>query len=130
MAALKALVELGSDGGIGKGRIWFLLDNGTKRVMELCPDDNTIAEQIGTTRDKMQSAFGRFWKTKLQAGQLGVGFHAWQMNSGVYVTVGACNDLCIGINLILVNIYSYRRNLWVSMMSTEYIAAPISNMYC
>eukprot|EP00571_Detonula_confervacea_P009439 CAMPEP_0172328998 /NCGR_PEP_ID=MMETSP1058-20130122/60643_1 /TAXON_ID=83371 /ORGANISM="Detonula confervacea, Strain CCMP 353" /LENGTH=442 /DNA_ID=CAMNT_0013046143 /DNA_START=184 /DNA_END=1511 /DNA_ORIENTATION=- len=89
MAALKALVELGSDGGIGKGRIWFLLDNGTKRAMELCPDDNTIAEQIGTTREKMQSAFGRFWKTKLQAGQLGVGFHAWQMNSGVYVTVGA-----------------------------------------
>ena len=44
MAALKALVELGCDGGIRNGCIWFLLNNGTKRVRELCPNDNTIAE--------------------------------------------------------------------------------------
>jgi len=39
MAALKALVELGWDGGLGNGRIWFLLVDGTKRVRELCPHD-------------------------------------------------------------------------------------------
>ena len=89
MAALKALVELGCDGGLGNGRIWFLLDNGIKRVRELFPDDNTIAKQIGTTRGEMQSAFGRNWKTKLQSGQLVSGFHAWPMNNGVYVTVGS-----------------------------------------
>ena len=52
ISALKALVELGCDGGLGNGRIWFLLDNGLKRVRESCPDDNTIAEQIGTTQRK------------------------------------------------------------------------------
>ena len=66
ISALKALVELGCDGGLGNGRIWFLLDNGFKRVRESCPDDNTIAKQIGTTRGEMQSAFGRKWKTKLR----------------------------------------------------------------
>ena len=61
-----------------------------KRVKETCPNNMTLSELIGTTRDQMQASFGHRWKIKFQSSHgLGCGFHTWTVNRAIYITVGS-----------------------------------------
>ena len=50
---MDAFCKLGSDGGLGEGRIWILLDPNTKRAKRDTPNNLTISELIGIDTTKM-----------------------------------------------------------------------------
>ena len=53
--AIDAFCQLGSDGGLGKGRIWILLDPNNRRAKRYSPNNLTVPELIGLDNTKMIS---------------------------------------------------------------------------
>ena len=89
--AMDAFCQLGSDGGLGKGRIWILLDPNTKRAKRDSPDNLTVSELIGIDTTKMISILKKKWKSMLQSGVgVGKGLHTWLHKGSPWVTIGSC----------------------------------------
>ena len=57
--AINAFCSLGSDGGLGEGRIWVLLDANTKRAKIGSPNYLSVSELIGIDTTKMASTLKR-----------------------------------------------------------------------
>ena len=89
IAALEAFCGLGSDGGLGKGRIWILLDKETMKAKTQCANNLSLPDVLGTDNDKFVSLYGKKWKSKFQTNHcLGVGLHTWPYKGCIWVTVG------------------------------------------
>ena len=65
---MDAFCKLGSDGGLGKDRIWILLDPNTKRAKRDSPDNLTVSELIGIDTTKLAYILKKKWKSMLQSG--------------------------------------------------------------
>ena len=66
IAVLEAFCGIVSDGGLGKGRIWILLDNETMRAEKQCLNNLSLPNVLGTDNDKFVSLYGKKWKSKFQ----------------------------------------------------------------
>ena len=85
---LKAFQEVGSGGGLRKGRIWLLLNNSTKETKQSCLHDLTIHEQLGIDRPKSEVAFGRQRRKLFESeGVLGCGRYTLRWKNSLCVTV-------------------------------------------
>ena len=92
--AIDAFCQLGSDGGLGKGRKWILLDPNDRRAKRYSPSNLTVCELIGIDTTKMISILKRQWKFMLQSGVgVGKGLHTWWHKGSPWVTVGSSETM-------------------------------------
>ena len=92
--AMDAFCKLGSDGGLGKGRIWILLDANTKRAKRDSPNNLTASELIGIDITKMASILKRKWKSMFQSGVgVGKGLHPSSHQGSPWVTIGSSQTM-------------------------------------
>ena len=85
---LAALRSVGTNGGLGHRRVWWLLDRSVKKVNIDYPDVLTIFDQLGVDQIQMTAAFGSRWANKFARSiNMDSGFTCWGFYKVKFMTV-------------------------------------------
>ena len=85
---LRLFRELGGKGGLGKGRVWLLLDKSSNKTKKSCQSHMTLPDLLNIKLSNLHLAFGKKWKgSQFTKGELSAGFYTYAWKEDVFVTV-------------------------------------------